>query len=149
MGNSIWNLFAGTYFSDQAGTGKSIEGIFHNNVNTVSNYADFLAVEKELLNRGTIPNFYLTNSAGYVKLKGLLKSDNVVGESVQRPIDGFVTANTVSGIPLVVSYNVGGTGQPNAILRAWEFQRPFHSRIRANTVHDRRFDRGGRGRNAH
>jgi hypothetical protein len=109
MIDGLWNKFIQTYLGNQAGTPKQPEGIFYGTANTVSNYNDFLNVENELLERGVTPNFYLTNPAGYVKLKNLGKVDITVNESTQDASD-FTTANTLSGIPLIVSYNVGGAG---------------------------------------
>jgi hypothetical protein len=106
MIDALWNLFVSAIFSSEAGTSKRPQGLFYNTLNSVANYDDFLAVENELLSRGIIPTFYLTNPSGYVKLKNLIKVDSVVGESRQITNDTFVTGNSISGIPLLVSYNV-------------------------------------------
>jgi hypothetical protein len=113
MIDGVWNFFSQTFFGDQAATTISPQGFFYNTSNTIANYNDLLKFENDFLERNIVPNYYLTNPAGYVKLKSLNKIDNVVGD--------FVSYKSIGGVPLIINYNVGGAGSQTPYIMLANF----------------------------
>jgi hypothetical protein len=111
--DGVWTFFSQTIFGDPAATTISPQGCFYNTSNTIANYNDFLQFENDFLERNIIPTHYLTNPAGYVKLKSLNKIDNVVGD--------FVSYKSVGGVPLIINYNVGGAGSQTPYIMLANF----------------------------